>query len=1032
MKKILTILLLFLTVSVFAQTRNITGKVNDSSGNPLPGVTVLVKGSTIGVITDANGNYSLTNVPSNATLVFSFVGMQKQEITVGTQSTISVTMVAEAVGLDEVVVIGYGTVKKSDLTGSVGSASGEKLQERPTTGIAQAIAGRVSGASIVQNSGRPGGETRIRIRGITSISLDNTPLFVVDGVILPTTTTIASNGNVSGLQSGTTPIDYINPNDIASIEVLKDASATAIYGARAANGVVLVTTKRGSKSGAKVSYDTYYSLGVMTRKMDVLNSAEFLMIEEEAYKNAEKFDATGWASGTKYIDPLTKRTDPRLFNPDGTPIYDTDWQDEVTQNAFTQNHQLSITGGGEGGSYGAFLGYQDEQGLMKVSWMKRYSARFVVDTDINKWLKVGGNLSYNNQYERLINFGWVGRNMIEGLPIIPVKYPDGTWANNRDYPGMEGGPNSIQVGEEYENYVKTHTILGNAFANITLAEGLEFRTNIGVSSISQLQDDFSPTGIAFVGANQNGIAHKGSQTFLSWQFENYLTYNKTIADIHSFTAMLGTSWQEDTREAYDVSVWDWSDNFYKTNNLEAGANYRPPTSNKRAETINSYFGRLNYSLMNKYLLTVTGRWDGSSKFGADYRWGFFPSAALAWRVSEEEFLSGSSVISNLKLRTSYGETGNANIPPYLNQQGLLTSYSYVFDGALQNGIGIANSMANTALKWERSIQYDAGVEIGLFKGRIAIEADIYKKEISDMLFNAPVPNTTGFPGGAFQNIGNMENEGLELVLNTVNISNGDLSWETSFNISMNRNKVTALHEDADINQGNVRISVGEPIGNLIGWVNLGTWGEDEVAEAQAANANWTSGDMKLKDIDGDTLITVDDMTVIGNGLPKGYGSLINTIRYKNLELVVDIQFMYGNDMMWLTTRPQRNRQGIANSLAEVLDAWTPDNQDTYIPQWRPTGAGYDNRNTSSMIYDGSFIRGRNLLLAYNFSSDKLRKIDVQKLRVYATVQNFFLITEYPGYDPEASTQGVAFNFGQVNFQQYPRPTVFMVGMNLSF
>lgn len=1008
----------------------ISGKITDENGEGLPGASVVVKGTSSGTTTDLDGKYKLT-VPEESTIVVSFVGYKTNEIVVGSQSVIDVRMKLDAEQLEEVVVIGYGTQKKSDLTGAVGSTSGAKLQERPTSSLAQGLSGKVAGANITQNSGRPGGQTRIRIRGNTSVSLDNAPLFVVDGVILVSTTSVAANGGLNGLNGGTNPIDYINPNDIQSIEVLKDASATAIYGARGANGVILVTTKRGSKTGGRVNYDTYYSVGSMAKKMGVLNSEQFLMIEEEAYKNAEKFDPVGWAGGTKYTDPLTKRTDPRLFDSNGNPLYDTDWQDEVTQSAFSQNHQLSFTGGNENGTYGAFLGFTDEEGLMKESWMKRYSARFVFDNQLQTWLKVGGSLAYNNQYERIIHGSWVGRNMIEAIPIIPVKYPDGSWASNLDYPGMEGGPNPVRVGQEYENFLRTHTILGNAFADINLAEGLVLRTSVGINSVGQRTNEYAGRELNFIGTRTNGYAQKNSRQFFSWQFENYLTYNKSFGGIHSLTAMLGISWQKTENETYNVRVNDFSDDFFSYNNLGAGSVLVPPSSSASSGGFNSYFGRLNYGLKDKYLLTVTGRYDGSSNFGPSNRFGFFPSAALAWRVSDEDFLSESTVVSNLKFRTSYGETGNANIPPYSYAQ-RLSNYDYVFNGSLQGGIGNGAALANTALRWERTVQVDAGVELGLFQGRIAIEADVYRKKTTDMLLRAPTPATSGFPGGVFKNIGSMENVGVEFTLNTVNIENGDLSWETTFNIAMNKNKVLELTGGSDIFQSKGIIREGEPLNSFWGWVHLGTWGVDEEDEARDLNPNWTSGDIKLLDLDGNGAINNADKTIIGNGLPDGYGSFINTVNFKNFELSLDLQFMYGNDMMYITTRPQENRQGIANSLSTVLDAWTPTNQDTEIAQWRPVSAGYDNRDTSHMIQDGSFIRGRNLLLAYNFSSGLLDKMRLQKLRVYTSLQNFFLISDYQGYDPEASTNNIAFNSGEVNFQQYPRPKVFMVGLNVSF
>ncbi|MEQ8556520.1 MAG: TonB-dependent receptor [Cyclobacteriaceae bacterium] len=1009
--------------------QSIEGVITDQNGEPLPGASVVEKGTSNGTITDIEGKFNLT-VSNDAILILSFVGFKTMEVPANGRSVFNIRMDEDTEQLEEVVVIGYGSTKKSDLTGSVSSASGEQLQERPTSSLPQALSGRIAGASVTQNSGRPGGQTRIRIRGNTSVSLDNSPLFVVDGVIMAPTTTVATNGGLNGLNGGTSPIDYINANDIASVEVLKDASATAIYGARGANGVVLVTTKRGSKSGATLNYDSYYSMGVMARKMGVLNSEQFMMIEEVAYQNAQKYDSVGWAGGTKYTDPLLKRTDPRLFDTNGNPLYDTDWQDEVTQNAFSQNHQLSFTGGGENGSFGAFLGYTGEEGLMKISWMKRYSARFVFDSKIRDWLDVGGNLSYNNQHERIIHGSWVGRNMIEAIPMIPVKYPDGTWASNLDYPGMEGGPNPVQVGEEYKNFLRTHTILGNAFVNVRFAESLVLRSSVGVNSITQGTNEYAGRELNFIGTPTNGYAQKNSQQYFSWQFENYLTYNKRFADIHSLTAMLGLSWQKTTSESYNVRVNDFSDDFFSYNNLGAGAVLVPPNSSAWSEGFNSYFGRINYGLQNKYLLTVTGRIDGSSKFGANNRYAFFPSAALAWRVSEEGFLSGSDLISNLKLRTSYGETGNANIPPYSDQAGLSSNYSYVIGGNLVTGIG-KGSLANSDLKWERTVQVDAGVEIGLFQGRVALEADVYRKETTDMLLNAPVPQSSGF-ATVYRNIGSMENKGVELSLTTVNIENNGLLWETTFNYTSNKNKVLALSGGSDIFQSKGIIREGEPVNSFWGWVHLGTWGSDEGDAAQALNPSWVPGDIKLADLNGDGAINNDDKTIIGNGLPDGYGSFINTVNFKNFEFILDLQYTYGNDIMYITTRPQENRQGIANSLSTVLDAWTPENQDTEIAQWRPVSAGYDNRDTDHMIQDGSFIRGRNMLLGYNFSSDLLSKIDIQKLRLYVSVQNFFLLTKYQGYDPEASTNNIAFNSGEVNFQQYPRPKVFMVGMNLSF
>ncbi|CAM4208163.1 TonB-dependent receptor [Zobellia roscoffensis] len=995
--------------------QQITGAVLDNAGIPLAGVNVLIDGTTTGTQTDFDGKYTIA-ASSGDVLVFSYIGMKTQSLAVGASSSIDVTMEEDAASLDEVVVIGYGSQKKSDLTGAVGSVSAAELQERPAASLTQSLSGKMPGVSVSINSGRPGGKSNIRIRGNSSVSLSNDPLYVVDGIILVS----------SGLGNNSSPIDYINPNDIASIEVLKDASATAIYGSRGANGVILVSTKRGNKSGGKISYDSYYSLGNLSRKVDVLNSEQFLMIEEVAYQNAEKYDAVGFANG-KYTDPALKRNDPKLFDANGNPLYDTDWQDEVTRAAFTQNHQLSFTGGNEKGSYGAFLGYMDEEGIMKDSWLKRYSGRFVFDSNIRDWMKVGGSLSYNNQKERVIHASWVGRNMIENIPIVPVKYPDGSWASNADYPGMEGGPNPVRVGEEYKKFLRTNTILGNIFANITLAKGLDFRTSIGVNNVEQKTDEYAGRELSFIGTNTNGYAERSANEYTSWQFENYLTYNKEIADTHSITGLLGISWQHINNTAFSARAENFSDDFFSFDNLGAGSVVGNPTSSAFAYGLNSYFGRINYGLQNKYLLTVTGRVDGSSKFGDTNRYAFFPSAALAWKVSEENFLKESKTISNLKLRASYGVTGNSEIPAYGALPGL-GNYAYVVNNSVVNGIGI-DRLANPDLKWEKTNQVDAGIEVGLFDGRISFEADIYRKLTEDMLLNSPVPTSSGY-ASVFRNIGSMENKGIEFSLSTRNIATDNFSWDTDFNIAMNKNEVVALSGGSDIFSSRTIIREGEAVGSFFGLVNLGTWGTDEADEA--AKYFRLPGDVKIEDRNDDGVINQADRTIIGKGIPDGYGSLINTFRYKNFELLVDLQFQYGNDIMYITTRPQENRQGIANSLATVLDAWTPENQDTEIAQWRPVSAGYDNLDTSHMIQDGSFIRGRNLLLGYNFSPDISEKLKLSRLKIYTSAQNFFVSTKYEGYDPEVQTSDTTFGQGEVNFDQYPKPRVFMIGLNATF
>ncbi|MCE6990827.1 SusC/RagA family TonB-linked outer membrane protein [Dyadobacter sp. CY323] len=998
--------------------RTIKGKVSDESGMGLPGVSIVVKGTQRGTSTGAGGDFTL-DVPDGGqhVLVLSFVGYKSQEVSVGNQSEISVNMAPDENALDEIVVVGYGTVKKSDLTGAVGTIKGEVLQERPASSLNQGLSGRIAGVNVSSNSGRPGGRANIRIRGASSISVSNNPLYVIDGVIL----------NAVDLGNGSTPIDYLNPNDIASIEVLKDASSTAIYGARGANGVILVTTKRGTSGGGKITYDTDFSIGVAPRKLPVLNSKEFLAVEEQLYANAAKYDSVGWETGTKYTDPKLKRTNPLLFDSNGNPLYDTDWQKEAFQKALTQNHQLGFTGGNDKGSYGAFLNYRNENGIVKDSWQKRFAGRFVFDSQIKSWLKVGGTLGYTDQNEKQIDqLGGGGittmRQVLEALPIIPVKYPDGRWASNRDYPGMEGGDSPLRVAAERLFYMRTQTMLGNMFATIRLADGLDLRSTVGTNVINQREDYFAAAGLQYI--SNNGDASVTSRRFNSWQFENYLTYFKDFGKIHSINAMLGLSWQHVDRFENLARSQNFTDTYFQFNNLGAGATALAPTSGASAYGLNSYFARLNYGLMDKYLVTFTGRIDGSSKFGEANRYAFFPSAALAWRVSEEEFLKSVPAVSNLKIRASYGATGNSEIPAYRALAGL-QSYDVIFDGTRNIGIGV-NRMSNENLQWEKTQQVDFGVELGLFSNRLSFELDLYRRKVNKMLLDAPLPLSSGY-GSIFTNVGSMENKGVEFALNSTNIKAGDFTWSTTFNISVNKNKVLALSGGSDIFSGNTIVRVGKPVGSFFGRVHQGTWSTAEAE--QAAKYNALPGDVKYQDLNNDGTINDNDRAIIGKGIPDGFGTFLNTFQYKSWSLTVDLQYMYGNDVLDRSIHSAEDRQGIANSYKTVLNAWTETNQNTPIAQVRPINAGYDTNNDSHKVTDASFIRGRNLLLAYSFPATVVSKIKLDRLRIYGSVQNFFVTTKYKGYDPEVSNSGSPFDQG-FGLYDYPKPRVFMLGLNI--
>ncbi|RBL88306.1 SusC/RagA family TonB-linked outer membrane protein [Chitinophaga flava] len=1051
MKKKLTFLLrvslqssflLLLSLLAFSQGKKITGKVFDARDNtPLPGVSVQVKGTSVGTQSGADGSFTL-NVPgNNSTLIFSFIGYTPTEKLVGNATTVNAALATDVKSLQDVVVIGYGTQKRSDVTGSVTSVRAAALQERPAASINQALSGRMPGVQVSTNSGRPGGQTKIRIRGFSSINTTNNPLYVVDGVALP----------IGNQTQNSNAIDFINPSDIESIEVLKDASSTAIYGARGANGVVLVTTKKGTATGGRVTYDNYFGLNTPgPNRVEMLNAREYLNLETLGWKNAQIYDKAGWDNGN-YVNsnPALKRTDPRLFDKDGNPLYDTDWFKESIQHKLSQSHQLGFTGGNADSQYGLFLGYLDDNGLLLNSYLKRYSARFTIDTKVKEWLRVGGSLSYNNQQENLVDIGTGGLNSVrmitEALPFLPVKFADGSWANNKLYPGAEGGSNPVQLLTDRKYLLNTQTTLGNAYANISIAKGLELRSVLGANIVTRGRNEWNGRSLLDISASQKGIAILANDRESFWSFENYLTYNKRFGTDHSFTGMVGMGASENNFFGFNARGENYSTDYFETNNLGAGS-VIPASgvgSNRTRFSFFSYFTRLNYSYKDRYLLTFTGRRDGSSRFG-NVKYANFPSAALAWRVSEEPFLKGNNVLSNLKLRTSYGVTGNSEIPPYQSLATLSASgtYAAVIGGAKVQGVGTGR-LANPDLVWEKTAQADFGAEIGLLKNRINLEADIYYRKTTNMLLDAPVPTTSGY-NTIRKNIGSMENKGLELALNALVIDGKDFSWNATFNISFNRNKILSLATPADIfgvggpnftNQTNI-LRVGESVGSFWGLVREGTWSEAERAEAAKFQSyrggnTMLPGDIKYRDVNGDHIINDADRMIIGNGNPKGWGGFINSFKYKNFDLTLELQYMYGNDVLNMSHHSGEDRISIANSFKSVLNYWTPTNQNTPIAAPRPVAAGYVTNVDTRWVEDGSFLRGKNLLIGYTFSPEMVQKMRLSRLRIWASTQNFFLKTKFSGNDPEVSTYGDAFAQGQTFFD-YPKPTTYQLGLNVAF
>ena len=1008
--------------------QKVQGTVTDAKG-PLPGVNVKIKGTTIGTTTDVNGKYALNDIDGGATLVFSFVGYNTQEVAINNRETVDVKLVESQRSLSEVVVVGYGTSKRVDLTGSVGSVNSKQLQERPAINLEEELAGKIAGVNVSTNSGAPGGATKIRIRGYSSINSSTDPLYVVDGVVW-------TEGGAS-----------INPNDVESIDVLKDASSTAIYGTRGANGVILITTKRGSKTkGGTVNYDAYASVGVLARKLKVLDAKQFLQVEDISYANIKKYDPTGWAAG-KYADddPVKIRTAliGKLFDSNLNPLYNTDWQDATTRHAFSQNHNLSFTDGNETMNYGLFLNYGDDEGIIINSYQKRYNARLTLDNQVKPWLKVGATLNYDYRETRTQDDGTGGNNIprmfVEMPSIFPIRYPDGSYAKRTDYPNMEGGDNPVAQANEIVSLHYSRVFSGNGYANINFFPGLDFRTTIGVTTSSNTEPH-SQTGL--VGGSTINQSYSSASinqyNNVFWQWQNYLTYNKKFNKVHSLNVVAGYERQNFSQLRSYGSTQGLSDNYYSYYNLGAGSIPGIPFSNYDAWQMQSFFGRLNYTYNDKYLLTITGREDGSSRFGSKNKYGFFPSAALAWRASQEDFLKDNKTISDLKFRLSYGLTGNSEIGQNHDYQSLanINTNNYPFGGAQSIGTNLT-SIGNDNLQWEKTAEYDFGVSFGLFNNRITLEADAYLKKTKALLLNAPLPETSGFTN-VFKNIGSIENKGIELTLNTVNIKSENFSWNSSFNISFLKNKILNLGASNDdifldptfLSQFNL-MRVGLPAGTFWGYKVLGTWGTAEATEA--AKYGLLPGDLKIWDKNGDGKVTAADKTVLGKSTPDGYGTFTNTFRYKNFDFAAELQFNYGNQVMNLTRHSGQDRTGQANSYATVLNAWTPTNQNTSIAEDRPAFVRYQTEIYSTKVENGSFIRGKTMTLGYNFPSAVVSKLKMSRLRIYAQAQNLFLITKYTGYDPETSTYNSSSNFTQgILFYDYPKPHTYLLGINASF
>lgn len=1000
---------------VVQQGKKVTGVVVDATGEPVIGANVVVKGTTNGTITDFDGNYTIEGVSASDVLVFSYIGYLSQEITVGNQAAINVTLSEDSQALDEVVVVGYGVMRKSDVTGSIGVAKGDELTKNQNFSALDNLRGKVSGVNIFSNSSQPGAySNRVVIRGMATINASSNPLYVVDGVVMEN-------------------FDLVNPNDIESMEVLKDASAAAIYGARGANGVIMVTTKRGKKDGegVQISYQGSVSASHIARKMDTMTAQEWCDAFMIGLENENKYQGKNWS-----LNRTDWFNDPDYFT-NGNPIYDTNWQDEATRTAVSHNHQLNIQQAGKNSSMGAFLNYTDQQGIVNNTYNKRINAKMTYDANPTPWLSTAVNVLVNHTWGRYTPEDGGGqearRTMIEMLPWLPVKDKNGNYTTStssaiNDVLGFEGMSNPVMILDLQRRMRYNTQIFGNAALTFHLAEGLDLKTQLGIDHHNQTYRGYSSIGLNNI-SMPNGWAEYQNWNTLYWQEETYLTYNKVFGD-HRLNAMAGLSWTERTQNWNKARTEGFSDDFFEDYNMSAGTTPSSPESSWNRWRMNSYFLRFAYTYKDRYSATVTGRVDGSSKFGENNKYAFFPSAGLAWNISQEDFLKDNNTISNLKLHTSYGLTGNSEIDMYRSLARVSSGTLLIND--VRNPYSYVSSMANPDLKWEKTGQFDVGMEIGLWQNKLTFDIAYYNKKTTDLLLDCPLPHSTGF-STVYKNIGSVRNSGMDLMINARPVTTNDFSWSSTVNLNYNKNKILHLGEnDEDIEMnwwvgGSESIlRVGENMSAFYGYRRLGVYTQED----------YNNGLCDLNQV-GRAKRT-DKKEIIGKGMPDWTGSWINNFSYKNFDLTMDFQFVWGVETMQQFYHSTYDRFGITNGLSNILyDAYNGSNPETMqqaIYLCNSGHAGQDTTIDDSWIANGSYLRLNMLQLGYTFDSAVAKKIGLAGLRVYASGNNLFLITskDYNGYDPEGTSQGDN-KFGQnMTFFSYPRARTYTFGVNVTF
>jgi len=1011
--------LVFLVSSLYGQdARKVVGKVTDASGRSLSGVTVKIKGKKDATATNQEGQFELMVQP-NEVLTFSLIGLSGKEVLVGNQSQLQVSLDESDTQMDEVVVVGYGTQRKRDLTGSVASVSAKDVENVPIARADQMIQGRMSGVQVSQVNSQPGGGTSIRIRGTNSINSGNEPLFVVDGF------------------PGAGDLNTINPSDIQSIEVLKDASATAIYGSRGANGVILITTKKGTPGSNAINFEDYYGAQAVRKKLDLMDATAFgkYLNEVQRLNNIET------PSSAKAL-PYSEEQLAQLGK-------GTNWQDEIFRVAPMQNYQLNFIGGNQETRYNLSMNYFDQQGIVINSGFKRASVRFNLDRKVSEKVNFGftSQLTRSWDNQALVNTagGSAGGVILDALrinPAVPVRNEFGEYTFDNaplGYVSTLGNP--VAYAERSKNQFGALRSLLNAFGEYEFLPQLKLRISAGTDMRYVNRSSFIPSDI-FLGRNGNGSATRDSGNSVSWVNENTLTYDEVFQDIHALNIVAGVSAQEFHNTNFNITNTNFFTNLLGYENIGIGANVQVPGSGRSKNSLLSYFGRANYRLMDKYLFTVTFRADGSSRFGDNNKFGYFPSGAFAWRVIDESFMKALPTFSDLKLRVGYGVIGNQEIANYASMA-RYSSNGYTLGGNRVIGITV-NNIPNPNLSWESTASTNLGLDLGFLGNRITVTTDVYYKKTKDLLLNVSIPRSTGFASQLI-NAGSVENKGFEIAINSEHIKKERFTWTTNANLSINRNKVLNLAGEKErfigsssgslfpsgTGGGTNILRVGEPIGSFYGYVFDGIWQSKEQIDASGIKGV-LPGDPRYKDLNGDQIIDGNDRQIIGRAQPKFIYGITNDFNFGPVNLNFFIQGVQGVDVLNLNRYELESGDPTTNKFAYVSESWTGEGTSNTLPKVnstlrRRTGI------TSDVVENASFIRLKTVSLAYKLplGNGSLSKT-VKSASIYGTAQNLVTWTNYSGYDPEVNSFGTDNSSLNTDYNAYPAARTFILGLRVGF